>query len=128
MRALRAIEEGFRAFYAPRASAIDARNLDQAVESLRAAYRNNVFPSMKLTWGVYPDNLGHTTSSGCFRCHDGTHKAKDGTTISDDCEYCHKQIETPTPAPNTAAGKIAAVGGGSYDRQAAGRSIAFRLR
>ena len=52
---------------------------------------------MKVTWGVYPDNLGHITSTGCFRCHDGSHTAKDGTTISADCEYCHKQIERPNP-------------------------------
>jgi nitrate/TMAO reductase-like tetraheme cytochrome c subunit len=96
---LRAIEEGLRAFYAPRAGAIDARKLDQAVASARAVYGRNVFPSMKVTFGVYPDNLGHTTSSGCFRCHDGSHTAKDGTTINADCEYCHKQIETPTPTP-----------------------------
>jgi len=95
---LRAIDEGLRTFYAPRGTAIDARNLDQAVDSVRAVFSRNVFPSMKVTWGVYPDNLGHMTSSGCFRCHDGSHMAKDGTSISADCEYCHKQIETPTPA------------------------------
>jgi hypothetical protein len=33
------------------------------------------------------------TSNGCFRCHDGTHEAKDGSSINADCEYCHKQIE-----------------------------------
>ena len=60
---------------------------------------------MKVTWGVYRDNLGHTTSDGCFRCHDDSHKAKNGTTISADCEYCHKQIETPAPA--SAPGKAA---------------------
>jgi nitrate/TMAO reductase-like tetraheme cytochrome c subunit len=98
---LRAIEEGLRTFYAPRAGAIDARKLDQAVASARAVYGRNVFPSMKVTFGVYPDNLGHTTSSGCFRCHDGSHTAKDGTTISADCEYCHRQIEAPTPAAAT---------------------------
>jgi hypothetical protein len=54
---------------------------------------------MKVTWGVYADNLGHTTSTGCFRCHDDSHIAKNGKTISADCEYCHKQIETPAPAP-----------------------------
>ena len=92
---LRAIEDGLRTFYASRGNATDARALDQAVDSVRTVYSRNVFPSMKVTWGVYPDNLGHMTSSGCFRCHDDSHKAKDGTTISADCEYCHRQIETP---------------------------------
>ena len=46
---------------------------------------------MKVTWGVYRDNIGHTTSDGCFRCHDGNHVARTGKTISADCEYCHVQ-------------------------------------
>ena len=58
-------------------------------------YRHNVFPTMKVTFGSYPDNRGHTTSTGCFRCHDDTKAAKDGSKISGDCEYCHTQIETP---------------------------------
>ena len=29
------------------------------------------------------------------------HAAKDGSTISADCEYCHTQIETPIPAPKS---------------------------
>jgi nitrate/TMAO reductase-like tetraheme cytochrome c subunit len=92
---LRAVGEGLRKFYAPRGGAIDTREVDQAVETLRNLYRRNVFPVMKVTWGVYPDNAGHITSAGCFRCHDGSHTAKDGTTINADCEYCHKQIEAP---------------------------------
>ena len=96
---LRAIEEGLRTFYAPRGTAVDARTLDQAVDAVRTVYSRNVFPSMKITWGVYADNLGHMTSPGCFRCHDDSHKAKDGSTISADCEYCHRQIETPARPP-----------------------------
>ena len=41
---------------------------------------------MKVTFGSYPDNRGHVTSTGCFRCHDDSHKTKDGKTISADCE------------------------------------------
>jgi hypothetical protein len=54
-----------------------------------------VFPGMSVTWGSYPNNRGHVTSNGCFRCHDSSHEAKDGSTISGDCETCHKQIERP---------------------------------
>jgi hypothetical protein len=64
------------------------------VQSLQSIHRLNVFPTMKVTFGTYPDNVGHITSSGCFRCHDGTLTAKDGSTINADCEYCHKQIDT----------------------------------
>ena len=50
---------------------------------------------MKVTWGIYPDNVGHITSAGCLRCHDGSLVAKDGSSIGSDCEYRHKQIERP---------------------------------
>jgi nitrate/TMAO reductase-like tetraheme cytochrome c subunit len=89
---LAAIERELRSFYGAR-SGMDAANVNNAVASVQAIYRRNVFPSMKVTFGTYPDNLGHITSSGCFRCHDGSHTAKDGTSISADCEYCHRQIE-----------------------------------
>jgi nitrate/TMAO reductase-like tetraheme cytochrome c subunit len=87
-----AIGRELRAFYASR-SGVDSGQLDNAVSSLQSIYRRNVFPSMKVTFGTYPDNRGHMTSNGCFRCHDGSHTAKDGTSISADCEYCHRQIE-----------------------------------
>jgi hypothetical protein len=50
---------------------------------------------MKVTFGVYPNNIGHVTSNRCFRCHDGGHTASDGTSISADCEYCHMQVDQP---------------------------------
>jgi len=94
--AVRAIGDGLQQFYASAGSATDAAAVADAVTSLQNIYRRNVFPVMKVTFGTYPDNVGHTTSSGCFRCHDGGHTAKDGTTISAECEYCHKQIEPRT--------------------------------
>jgi hypothetical protein len=65
------------------------------VAALQDVYQKNVFPAMKVTWGTYLDNIGHVTSVGCFRCHDDSHEAKDGTKISGDCELCHRQIERP---------------------------------
>ena len=88
--ALSAIDSGLRAFYKEQAGQVDSAALSQAVTGLQRLYRTNVFPTMKVTWGVYRDNLGHTTSDGCFRCHDGSHVAKDGTMISADCWYCHE--------------------------------------
>jgi hypothetical protein len=96
---LRAIADELRKFYAPKGSVVAAGDLDQAVNTLQGLYRRNVFPVMKVTWGVYPDNLGHMTSSGCFRCHDGGHVAKDGTAINADCEYCHRQVDVPPVTP-----------------------------
>ena len=93
--ASRAIERGLRAFYQSQAGSADPQALSRAVTAFQDVYRRNVFPTMKVTWGAYPDNKGHITSNGCFRCHDDSHKAKDESTISGDCEFCHKQIERP---------------------------------
>jgi hypothetical protein len=89
---LAAIEKELRAFYAGKAG-VDQRDLARTIASVQNVYRRNVFPTMKVTFGVYPNNIGHITSNGCFRCHDGSHMAADGTAINSDCEYCHKQIE-----------------------------------
>ena len=91
----RTIEDELRKFYASSGRGSDPE-VAGTVTSLQSIYRRNVFPEMKVTFGTYPDNLGHITSTGCFRCHDGSHTAKDGTMISAECEYCHKQIE-PRP-------------------------------
>jgi hypothetical protein len=93
---IRAIEQGLRDFYKSRAG-VDPQALNKTVGAVQDIYRRNVFPSMKVTWGSYPNNLGHLTSNGCMRCHDDSHEAKDGSKISGDCEYCHRQIETPSP-------------------------------
>jgi hypothetical protein len=92
--ALTAIDRELRKFYESRKGPADA-GLDQTIASFQAAYRRNVFPEMKVTFGAYPNNKGHVTSPGCVRCHDDSHVAKDGSKISGDCEYCHKQLETP---------------------------------
>jgi hypothetical protein len=88
-----AIERDLRKFYDGHRGTSDPEALTRTVSALQKLQRTNVFPGMKVTWGSYPNNQGHTTSDGCFRCHDGAHEAKDGSTISGDCEYCHKQIE-----------------------------------
>ena len=31
-----------------------------------------------------------TAFSGCFRCHDGAHADAAGSTVSAECELCHK--------------------------------------
>ena len=97
--AARKIDEELRRFYSARSGAIDGAALQRAVTALQGAYQRNVFAPMKVTWGTYPDNAGHMASPGCFRCHDGSHTAKDGTSINSDCEYCHRQIDQ-SPVPN----------------------------
>ncbi len=83
-----AIDRELRAFY--KTASADGAALENAIGALRAVYRHNVFPAMKVKWGTYPDNIGHMTSQGCFRCHDGR-TSKDGKELSADCEFCHVQ-------------------------------------
>jgi len=90
------IGQGLRTLYAARTAPPDQQALARTVTALQGLYRRSVFPTMKVTWGSYPDNRGHVTSNGCFRCHDDSHKAADGSTISGDCEYCHKEIPDPS--------------------------------
>jgi hypothetical protein len=66
--------------------------VNQAASQVQAIYLRNVFPAMKITWGTYPNNLGHTDSLGCFRCHDGSHKSSDGRVIPNDCDTCHQLL------------------------------------
>jgi hypothetical protein len=53
-----------------------------------------VFPTMNVSWGSYPNNVGHSDPGpspfpGCFRCHDDSHKSRAGKAISQDCGLCH---------------------------------------
>ena len=91
---LEEIDRGVRAFYSGK-DGVDDAALVRTIAAVKNVYGRNVFPSMKVTFGVYPDNLGHIDSPGCARCHDGR-TASDGSKINDDCEYCHKQIERPS--------------------------------
>lgn len=63
--------------------------VERAVTAVLGLYTRNVFPTMNVTFGTYPNNIGHMDFPGCFRCHDDTHKAKDGRVISQECDRCH---------------------------------------
>jgi NapC/NirT cytochrome c family, N-terminal region len=63
--------------------------LPRTISAVQEIYGRNVFPAMNVTWGTYPNNIGHTFANGCFRCHDDSHKARDGSVIKQDCETCH---------------------------------------
>jgi len=68
--------------------------LTRSIEGVRNAYRQNVFPNMKITWGTYVNHIGHGEDFdiGCFRCHDDSHTSEDGQTISGDCNLCHSLL------------------------------------
>jgi len=71
----------------------------QAGQSVLAIYDRNVFPELKVSWGTYPNNLGHTDFPGCFRCHDGSHTSADGKTITQDCNTCHEPLAMDEASP-----------------------------
>jgi nitrate/TMAO reductase-like tetraheme cytochrome c subunit len=66
--------------------------IESAALELGAIWTRNVFPSMNITWGTYPNHLGHQNNPGCFRCHDDLHKTEAGETISQDCGTCHSLL------------------------------------
>ena len=74
--------------------------IDASATRLVAIYDRNVFPSMKVTWGTYPNNIGHMAYPGCFRCHDGSHTTKDGKTLSNDCSLCHNLLAVDETKPS----------------------------
>jgi hypothetical protein len=69
-------------------------SLDKAIAAAQAIYRRNVFPEMQIDWHTYPDNTGHRTAPGCFRCHEGKHVRRDtGQPLPSKCEVCHTFYE-----------------------------------
>ena len=78
----------------------DKRSLvDITAQQIQAIYLRNIFPEMNVTWGTYPNNIGHTDSAGCFRCHDGSHSTADGRTIANDCDSCHTMLAVDEENP-----------------------------
>ena len=84
-------------------------SVDQMVKTLKDLYSTTNFPDMNLDFRTNPNNLRHTPTLGCFRCHDGKHLTSvDNQTpeaISVKCNLCHtvpivgKGTETLVEAP-----------------------------
>ena len=66
--------------------------VEQSGQEIANIYLRNIFPDMRVTWGVHPNNLGHNDSPGCLRCHDGSHTSANGQTITNDCSACHQVL------------------------------------
>jgi hypothetical protein len=74
-------------------------DIERAARELTAIWERNVFPDLKVTWGAYPNNIGHTDSPGCFRCHDGRRATADGKTIAQSCSTCHEMPAIADASP-----------------------------
>jgi len=86
--------QSYPALYAQRRAEIE-----KTARNLLVIYNRNVFPEMKVNWGTYPNNIGHTDFPGCFRCHDDSHASADGRKVTQDCNACHNLLAMEDPAP-----------------------------
>jgi len=96
------IPEAVRSFYRTSLAGVArtrSAEVEKAAAELVSLYSRNVFPELKVTWGTYPNNLGHTDFPGCFRCHDEAHMSADQKTITQDCAACHDVLAADEPAP-----------------------------
>jgi len=73
--------------------------IQRSAQEVLAVFNRNVFPEMRVDWGTYPNNSGHTDYPGCFRCHDDQHLTAGGQKISQDCGSCHNLVAMEEPAP-----------------------------
>jgi len=96
------IPEQLREFYSsqhPEVLTTKTAAVTSAGNELVTLYSQNVFPYMKVTWGTHPNHIGHMSYPGCFRCHDGSHAAKNGTAITQDCAACHNLLAVDETKP-----------------------------
>ena len=83
----------------PDAYASRGDEIRRAGQHIAEIYGRNVFPDLKVTWGTYKNNLGHTNAPGCFRCHDDQHTTADAKTITQDCASCHEVVAMDEASP-----------------------------
>jgi hypothetical protein len=89
---LDSLKRSFEDFYAsnyPQVASGKHPQIEKAADELQKIYDLNYFPEMGVSWKKYPNNLGHLSYPGCFRCHDGKHVDEAGKALSRDCNTCH---------------------------------------
>jgi nitrate/TMAO reductase-like tetraheme cytochrome c subunit len=100
--AARRIPEAFAVYYRqnyPQVWSARQAEVTAAGAQALAIYDRNIFPDMNVTWGRYPNNIGHQDFPGCWRCHDSNHTAKSGAAITQDCGACHNLLATDEADP-----------------------------
>ena len=104
MARIRSRLENFYQTKYPEVWAQKEKRIERTVKAVQEIYRTNFFPSMKVSWKEYPNNIGHFIFSGCFRCHDGKHQTEEGKVIRNECAVCHSIIEQgPAAQPERAS-------------------------
>lgn len=95
-QAMSTIATNFPAYYQanyPQIYSEKKAAIDAAATELQRIYGTYFFPEMKTDWRAHPNNIGHRTSMGCFRCHDGKMATKEGRVIRNECNICHTTIQ-----------------------------------
>ena len=77
--------------------------VETAAAELGHIYTVNVFPTMNIKWGTYPNHIGHQDYPGCFRCHDDELKSASGKKIEQDCTQCHSLLAMEEANPEILA-------------------------
>jgi hypothetical protein len=70
-----------------------AASIRGAVNEIRRIYSTYFFPEMNTDWQSHNSNIGHYTSIGCYRCHDGRHVSPTGKKIRTECNICHETLD-----------------------------------
>ena len=102
--ALMKIKEGINSYYKSEFAGFYSANkplIEKAIDAIQKGFSQNTFPSMKVSWDVYPDHIGHQESEGCFRCHNDQFISESGRIISKDCNLCHTIIGQGKPGMMT---------------------------
>lgn len=102
--ALMKIKEGITNYYKSESDEFYSANkplIEKAIDAIQKGFSQNTFPSMKVSWDVYPDHIGHQESEGCFRCHNDQFISESGRIISKDCNLCHTIIGQGKPGMMT---------------------------
>lgn len=64
----------------------------QAQATLQELIQLTYFQEMKVDWKTYPNNIGHTRSPGCFRCHGQVANVENAKPLEAGCNLCHYPI------------------------------------
>ncbi len=87
--ARREIDAALRSRYRV-AGDVTEQRLAAAIATAIDIYQRSSFPGFGVDAASYPDQMGHLSWPGCFRCHDGEHRDADGEAVSGDCQTCHE--------------------------------------
>lgn len=103
------IPEALRAFYQsldPAQVAARREAIDHASGELLALWERNVFPEWGVEWGTHPNQLGHETYPGCFRCHNESLVSEGSSTqpVGSECDTCHTLTHVGMPVSFPSSG------------------------